>query len=113
MVAISKNSSNEVIERDSLWLRNRKWDLLFITFSVIVVPLPYLVYLLARDSLGDDFSRNLVNGFVAIAIGGPHMMSTFLRTGFDNSFSRQYPMLLRTSILIPMVVISLAFLNLE
>lgn len=113
MVAISQNSSNETIERDSLWLRNRKWDLLFITFSVIVVPLPYLVYLLARDSLGDDFSRNLVNGFVAIAIGGPHMMSTFLRTGFDNSFTKQYPMLLRTSILIPMVVISLAFLNLE
>jgi hypothetical protein len=113
MAAITQNSTNAAVERNSLWLRNRNWDLLFITFSVIVTPLPYLVYLLARNSLGDDFSRNLVNGFVAIAIGGPHMMSTFLRTGFDNGFTRQYPMLLRTSILIPMVVISLAFLNLE
>jgi hypothetical protein len=113
MVAIPRDSTNEAIETDTLWLRNRKWDLLFITFSVIVVPLPYFVYLLFRDSLGDDFSRNMVNGFVAIAIGGPHMMSTFLRTGFDNGFSRQYPMLIRSSLLIPVIVISLAFLNLE
>ncbi|MEL6306664.1 MAG: hypothetical protein AAFV98_16775 [Chloroflexota bacterium] len=103
------------IDQNSLWLRNKKWDLLYITFSVIVVPLPYIMYLLGRDLFGldDDFSRNLVNGFVAIAIGGPHMMSTFLRTGLDKTFTRQYPMLIRSSILIPMVVISLAFLNLE
>lgn len=98
----------------SLWLRDKKWDLLFITFSVIVVPLPYIVYLLGRDVFGldDDFSRNLVNGFVAIAIGGPHMMSTFLRTGLDTSFKSRYPMLIRSSIIIPIIVISLAFLNL-
>lgn len=103
------------IDQNSLWLRNKRWDLLYITFSVIVVPLPYVMYLLGRDLFGldDDFSRNLVNGFVAIAIGGPHMMSTFLRTGLDKTFTRQYPMLIRSSILIPMVVISLAFLNLE
>ena len=102
-------------EQNSLWLRSRKWDLLFITFSVIVVPLPYLIYLFGRDVLGinDDLARNLVNGFVAVAIGGPHMMSTFLRTGLDNKFQKQYPMMIRTSIIIPIIVISLAFLNLE
>ncbi len=36
-------------EKQSLWLRNRRWDLIFITLSVIVVPLPYLAYLLGRD----------------------------------------------------------------
>jgi hypothetical protein len=98
----------------SLWLRDRKWDLLFITFSVIVVPLPYMTYLFGRDIMGmnDDFIRNLVNIFVAVAIGGPHMMSTFLRTGLDKRFKRQYPMLIRSSIIIPIIVISLAFLNL-
>ena len=35
-------------ETNSLWLRTRRWDLMYITFSVIVVPLPYLVYLLLR-----------------------------------------------------------------
>jgi hypothetical protein len=96
------------------WLRSRNWDLMFITFSVIFVPLPYLVYLLlVRLGVNDDISRNVVNGFVAIAIGGPHMMSTFLRTGLDKDFSKRYPMLIRSSIIIPIVVVSLAFLNLH
>lgn len=98
---------------DSLWLRNRKWDLMYITLSVIVVPLPYIVYLLAvHFGMNDDLSRNLVNGFVAVAIGGPHMMSTFLRTGLDDDFKKRYPMLLRSSVIIPIVVVSMAFLNL-
>jgi hypothetical protein len=99
--------------QDKLWLRNRKWDLIFITLSVIVVPLPYLVYLLlVQFNVNDDIARNAVNGFVAVAIGGPHMMSTFLRTGLDENFKQRYPMLIRSSIIIPIVVISLAYLNL-
>jgi hypothetical protein len=113
---------------DQLWLRSRKWDLIFISFSVIVVPLPYLVYLLLRSPqfaglfIGapfniapdevDNFVRNMVNGFVAIAIGGPHMMSTYMRTYFDNNFQQRYPMLIRSALIIPLVVVSLAFLNL-
>jgi hypothetical protein len=100
--------------QSSLWLRDRNWDLIFITFSVIFVPLPYLVYLFIRDRFGvqDDVARNAVNGFVAVAIGGPHMMSTFLRTGLDSQFRRRFPMLVRSSIIIPIVVVALAFLNL-
>jgi len=115
MAVLSVDSQASVgSARQSNWLRDKKWDLLFITFSVIVVPLPYFFYLFGRDLLGidDDTSRNMVNGFVAIAIGGPHMMSTFLRTGLDNNFKSRYPMLIRSSIIIPMIVISLAFLNL-
>jgi hypothetical protein len=107
---------------DSLWLKNPRWDLIFITLSVIVVPLPYLVYLFGRDVLlsgmadpqtADDISRNAVNIFVAVAIGGPHMMSTFLRTSLDDSFRKSYPMLVRSSLIIPIIVIALAFLNLN
>jgi len=116
VAAVTSNTNVQTASSSDkhMWLRDRKWDLLFITFSVIVVPLPYIVYLLGRDVVGldDDFSRNLVNGFVAIAIGGPHMMSTFLRTGLDGSFRGRYPMLIRSSIIIPIIVISLAFLNL-
>ncbi len=99
----------------SRWLRSRRWDLIFITLSVVVVPLPYFVYLLGVSffDLQDDVSRNAVNGFVAVAVGGPHMMSTFLRTGLDNSFRQRYPMLVRSSLVIPVVVVSLAFLNLS
>jgi len=102
------------IDKGSLWLRNKRWDLLFITLSVVVVPLPYVMYLLGLQlGLDDDTSRNLVNTFVAVAIGGPHMMSTFLRTGLDERFKERYPTLIRSSIIIPVIVISLAFLNLN
>lgn len=102
------------VDKSGLWLRDKKWDLFFITFSVIVVPLPYFAYLFGMEffDLADDVSRNLINGFVAVAIGGPHMMSTFLRTGLDENFKSRYPMLIRSSIIIPIVVVSLAFLNL-
>ena len=102
------------IDRGGFWLRNKRWDLFFITLSVVVVPLPYLLYLLGvRLGIADDISRNLVNTFVAVAIGGPHMMSTFLRTGMDEGFKARYPTLIRSSIIIPVIVISLAFLNLN
>lgn len=95
------------------WLRDRRWDLTFMILSVFVVPLPYLFYTLGV-SLGvdADVSRNIVNGFVAIAVGGPHMMSTLLRTSLDTEFRQRYPMLIRSSIIIPIIVVSLAFLNL-
>ena len=70
------------IDKSNYWLRNKRWDLLFITLSVVVVPLPYVMYLLGVHlGLEDDISRNLVNTFVAVAIGGPHMMSTFFADG--------------------------------
>lgn len=101
------------IDQTSFWLRDKRWDLMFITASVIFVPLPYIVYLLlSNGGMDHDVARNLVNAFVGIAIGGPHMMSTFLRTGLDTNFKQRYPMLLRSSIIIPVVVVSLAFLNL-
>ncbi len=101
-------------DQSKLWLRDKKWDLILITLSVVFVPLPYFVYLLIRDQFGveDDTSRNIVNTFVAIAIGGPHMMSTFLRTSLDSSFRTRHPMLIRSALVIPVVVVSLAFLNL-
>ena len=113
-ISLSRADTYSDIDRSSLWLRNRRWDLFFITLSVVVVPLPYVMYLLGvRAGIDDDASRNLVNFFVAVAIGGPHMMSTFLRTGLDERFKERYPTLIRSSIIIPVIVISLAFLNLS
>ena len=99
----------------SLWLKDRRWDMTFIILSVLMVPIPYLLYLLGVNQLGldPDICRNTINAFVAVAVGGPHMMSTFLRTGLDKDFGKRYPMLLRSSIIIPMIVVSLAFLNLN
>lgn len=101
-------------DQSRLWLRSRRWDLALISFSVILVPLPYIIYLIAvRLGIEPDIARNGINGFVAVAIGGPHMMSTFLRTGLDRDFRKRYPMLIRSSVIIPIIVVSLAFLNLN
>ncbi len=108
------SSSPAASKQSSLWLRSRRWDLMFITLSVIFVPLPYMIYLfLVQLGMDPDVGRNAINGFVAIAVGGPHMMSTFLRTGLDKDFNKRYPMLIRSSIIIPIIVVSLAFLNLN
>ncbi len=113
-IPFSGSNAYSDIDKDSLWLRNKRWDLFFLTLSVVVVPLPYVLYLLGvRLGIDDDASRNMVNFFVAVAIGGPHMMSTFLRTGLDERFKERYPTLIRSSIIIPIIVISLAFLNLS
>src|SRR5579862_6256070 len=110
----SISTTAPVESEPGLWLRSRNWDLMFIMLSVIFVPLPYLVYLVGvQFGINPDVSRNVVNGFVAIAVGGPHMMSTFLRTGLDKDFNQRYPMLIRSSIIIPIIVVSLAFLNLQ
>lgn len=113
--SLSHTSPTLHVERESKWLRTRNWDMIFIILSVLTVPLPYFFYLFGTNVLkGDaDLVRNIINGFVAIAVGGPHMMSTLLRTAADADFRKSYPMILRSSLLIPLIVISLAFLNLN
>ncbi len=116
VTSASFSPSPAVIEtsRVSHWLRDRRWDLIYMILSVLVVPLPYVFYVLGVQifNMDPDVSRNIVNGFVAVAVGGPHMMSTMLRTGLDTDFKKRYPMLIRSSIIIPIIVVSLAFLNL-
>ncbi len=110
--SLTASTSSHV--QSGMWLRNRNWDLAFLTMSVIFVPLPYIVYLImVGANVNEDVSRNIVNAFVGVAIGGPHMMSTFLRTGLDKDFTQRYPMLIRSSIIIPIIVVSLAFLNID
>ncbi len=104
------------------WLRSRRWDLFFISLSVLLVAAPYAAYLLllklgpvvqpAANLLGtnvDNFSRNLVNYSVALLIGGPHMYVTFTRTFLDRGFAAKHRRYLLSSLVIPVVVVTLAF----
>src|SRR5690606_29473545 len=107
--------SESIRQPATVWLKDRRWDMTYIILSVLLVPLPYIFYLIGVNqlNLNPDVSRNAINAFVAVAVGGPHMMSTFLRTGLDKDFKKRYPMLIRSSIIIPIIVVSLAFLNLN
>jgi hypothetical protein len=108
------------------WLRSRDWDLTWITLSVVLVATPYLAYLglLSFESAMqpvaeyfgasmDSLSRNIVNAGVALLVGGPHMYATFTRTALDRRFARQHGRMLWSSLMIPLVVITLAMLNLS
>jgi hypothetical protein len=112
-ISSSVPQTAEYIQPEGLWLRNRNWDTLFMTLSVFLVPLPYLFYIIGVQlGVNPDVSRNAVNLAVAVLVGGPHMYATFMRTALDENFVKRYPMLIRSSIIIPIVVVSLAFLNL-
>lgn len=108
-----------------LWLRNRRWDLTFITLSVVLVAVPYLAYLALLNietltaplanlmgASPDSISRNLVNAVVALLVGGPHMYATWTRTALDTDFREKHTRFLWSSLIIPVVVITLALLNL-
>ena len=108
------------------WLRNQRWDLTFITLSVILVAVPYGAYLLLlklspvlspiANLIGadmDSFSRNLVNATVALLVGGPHMYATWTRTALDVDFFAKHRTLIYSSSIIPLVVIGLALINLQ
>ncbi len=111
--------------RKDPWLRDKDWDLKWISLSVVLVAAPYLGFLaivgfqsltvpLANlfGATPESFSRNLVNGVVALVVGGPHMYATLTRTALDNDFTKRNPGLIFSSLLIPVIVIGLAFLNL-
>lgn len=96
------------------WIYNRNWDLAFISLSVILVPIPYIMWLLMRDvfQVESEFGRQAVNLLIAALIGGPHMYATFSRTALDTDFRQHYGGFVRSSIIIPLIVITLAVTNL-
>lgn len=114
---------------EGMWLRSKTWDLTFISLSAFLVALPIATYLFANEatasinnllrSVGisyvwdDDASRNLVNGMIALFIGGPHMYATYTRTALDKNFSKKHKSLLAFSLLIPVGVVYFGVTNFQ
>lgn len=96
------------------WIYNPRWDLIFISLSVVLVPLPYLIWIFMSDvmQVESDTGRQAVNLLIAGLIGGPHMYATFTRTAMDHNFRDKHRSLILSSALIPLIVITLALTNL-
>ena len=124
-VAIGSRSG-EVPE--NLWLNNRTWDLTFISLSAVLVILPFAAYEIfkyilgvnsVREALGVnptdvlDVSRNIVNGLIALFIGGPHMYSTYTRTFLDGEFRKHHVFFLLGSLVLPFIVVYLGIVNFQ
>ena len=92
---------------ESVWLRSRPWDLGFLILSVVLVPVPLLLY----HELG--VSQTAVNLIVAGLIGGPHLYSTFTYTFFEPNYRARHRRFMLGSLLLPVLVTVLAFVNLQ
>jgi hypothetical protein len=73
------------------WIRSRKFDLLFLTASGVLVFLPYLSYGFLQTLGASAATASLVVGLaVTLLVGGPHMYSTYLRTALEPKFREKY-----------------------
>jgi hypothetical protein len=91
-----------VVSETGPWIRSRKFDLLFLTASGVLVFLPYLSYGALQRLGASTATAGLIVGLaVTLLVGGPHMYSTFLRTALEPSFRQRYGWLVYA----PLVVI--------
>ena len=73
----------------SLWIANRRFDLVFLTLSGVLVFFPYLSYGLLQRIGASEGTAGLVVGLsVTLLVGGPHMYSTYLRTALEPRFRK-------------------------
>ena len=92
---------------EGLWIRDRKFDLVFLTLSGVLVFLPYLSYGLLQRLGASDATASLIVGLtVTLVVGGPHMYSTYLRTALEPRFRARYGFLAYLPmLLIPALVV--------
>jgi hypothetical protein len=78
----------------SLWIANRRFDLVFLTLSGVLVFLPYLSYGFLQKIGASDGTASLIVGLsVTLLVGGPHMYSTYLRTALEPRFREKHGLL--------------------
>jgi hypothetical protein len=92
---------------EGLWIRSRRFDLVFLTLSGVLVFLPYLSYGFLQRLGASDATASLIVGLVVtLLVGGPHMYSTYLRTALEPRFRERYGFLAwLPMLLIPVLVV--------
>ena len=108
MVAIPLTHSY-VAERDQGWIYRKSWDLTYLIFSAVLVPVPLLIadITVYCGLLTEEQAIGLVNLLVAGLVGGPHLWSTFTLTLLDRPFLRRHPMYASSCLVIPIAVVIL------
>ncbi len=101
--------TSPTLERQDGWIYRRNWDLTFLLFSAVLVPLPLACAWLAQHVAGMTPARaiELVNIAVAALIGGPHLFSTFTLTVLNRDFLRRHPNYAASALAIPLGVVYL------
>jgi len=102
------SSTLTIPRRESaLWIHSRRFDLVFLTLSGVLVFFPYLSYgLLQRLGVSEATSSLIVGLSVTLLVGGPHMYSTYLRTALEPRFRERYGIVAYLPLLlIPLLVV--------
>ncbi len=104
MTAAGVTPLSRPTQREQTWLRSKQWDMIWITGSALLIPLPYIAY----SFFHTDMARIVINLFVTLFVGGPHMYATWTRTGLEPRFRRAHKIALPLgAILIPAAVITM------
>jgi uncharacterized membrane protein YesL len=94
------------ISSKDMWLVSPFYDLVFIIFSSVLLVVPHLF-----SQLG-GFSNVLVDLVVTAFIGGPHLFATYTMTFMEPHFRERYRRYTWGALLMPVIVVSLAIINL-
>ena len=87
---------------EGAWIHTRRFDLVFLTLSGVLVFLPYLSYGLLQRLGASPATASLMIGLgVTLLVGGPHMYSTYLRTALEPRFRARHGFL----VYLPLIVI--------
>lgn len=94
------------VSAKGLWLVSRNYDLIFITFSSVLLVVPHLF-----ANVG-GLSDVLVDLAVTGLIGGPHLFATYTMTFMEPRFRQRYRAYTWGALVLPPIIISLAIVNL-
>ena len=89
------------------WIYNKRFDMVFLTLSGVLVFFPYLSYgLLGQIGFSEATASLIVGLAVTLLVGGPHMYSTYLRTALEPRFRERYGLLTYAPlVIIPTLVV--------
>ncbi|HTR19882.1 MAG TPA: hypothetical protein VMH88_03435 [Gemmatimonadales bacterium] len=88
-----------------LWLVSPFYDLTFIILSAALAVTPHVARALTDSTVFVDLA-------VTMLIGGPHLFATYTMTVMEPDFRARYPRYARGALLLPLLIVSLAIVNL-
>ncbi|NWF86168.1 MAG: hypothetical protein HXY18_20350 [Bryobacteraceae bacterium] len=91
--------------RNDYWLVGPGYDLAFIILSAVVVLFPHVSHALVPSNV-------FVDQLVTMVVGGPHLFATYTMTVMEPDFRRRYPVYSKLAWLLPVIIVTLAALNL-
>ena len=104
-MSVATVGTKSALPNEERWLVSRRFDLLFIIFSSALLIVPHLF-------ATRGVSNVVVDLIVTALIGGPHLFATYTMTFMEPRFRQRYKTYTRLSLLMPVIVVTLAIVNL-